>query len=406
MIPEVPHVGDSSHQRLDNDCECVRICGIQNFPHVSRRNEHHLRNRIMQPHHFALVNRLHLPPELADFLFLVIVREDFAEAFQRQHFRRYFVSPKNCLKLGRGPGHQAKPEVAGERRAGILQLMLLIEFPHGVHRRPLLLTQPLPHLRPKRRPMVRADIGFKACRDERAHRRKHRFAAVHRHCARRRCSMVWTHRGRRRRRGRSLRLHLRRGRRLPCRRQCYCRAQSRLKHSSYSFRHSHRRSSHSDQRLSLSAGNVSQQGWVCLRDEPLLSQRRGIQSIYRRPPYPSRNRSYFSLRLPVQHLPLLLASDNSEDAPKPGRVAPSDACRPHEKNRIPSCIGHRRGDFPSPTCGPARARTSHAAASIRQTGCAEFLSASRAFRQETPLPGDPAHRRTHMDGQRHRRAGR
>src|SRR6266850_1333347 len=310
----------------------------------------------MQPHYFARVNRLHLPPELADFLFLVIVREDFAEAFQSQHFRWYFVAPENRLKLGRWPCHQAKPEVAGKRRTRILQFVLPIEFPQGVHGRPLLLAQPLAHLRPERRPMVRADIGFKACRDERAHRRKHRFAAVHRHRAWRRCCVAWTRRGRRRRSGRSLRLHLCRCWRLPCRRQCYCRAQSRLKYSSTSFPHSYRRSSHSEQRLFLSrlatfpgTGGHACETSLSSRNAAAFSQftvgsliRQGIASI-----------SLPAFRcndcLSSRHLLTVRMPPNS------GGMAPSDACRPHEKNRTPSRIGHRHSDFHSPTCRPARA---------------------------------------------------
>src|SRR6266481_3563927 len=46
----------------------------------------------------------------------------------------------------------------------------------------------------------------------------------------------------------------------------------------------------------FSACSVSRHGCVCPRDDPLLSQRRGILSIYRRPPLPSRNRSHFPLR--------------------------------------------------------------------------------------------------------------
>ena len=220
--------------------------------------------------------------------------------------------------------------------------------------------------------------------------------------------MAWTHRGRRRRRGRSLRLHLRRGRRLPCRRQCYCRAQSKLKYSSYSFLHSYRRSSHSDQRLFLSRLTTfpGTGGHVC--ETNLSSRNAAAFSQFTVGPRIRQGIAPISLSaFRCNTCPFFWHLITVKMRPNPAGMAPSDACRPYEKNRTPSCMGHRRGDFPSPTCGPARARKScAAAASIRQTGCAEFLSASRAFRQETPLPGDPAHRRTHMDGQRHRRAGR
>src|SRR5216684_517083 len=39
----------------------------------------------MQSLDFAVINRLHLPPQLPDFLFLIIVRKDFAETLERHH---------------------------------------------------------------------------------------------------------------------------------------------------------------------------------------------------------------------------------------------------------------------------------------------------------------------------------
>jgi hypothetical protein len=112
--------------------------------------------------------------------------------------------------------------------------------------------------------MVRADIGFKACRYQRAHRREHRLAAVHRHRARRRCFLAWTRRGRRRQ-GRRLRLHLCRGLRLPCRWQSHRRTQNSQNYSFCSFLHSSCRSSRSDQRLFLTLQRFSTRAGMSAR---------------------------------------------------------------------------------------------------------------------------------------------
>src|SRR5258708_23646759 len=80
-ISKIPHVGDAPNQWLDDDRKRSPPRRVQNFAQVCRRNEDHLRDRIMQPLDFAVINRLHLPPEPPDFLFLVIIRKDFAETF-------------------------------------------------------------------------------------------------------------------------------------------------------------------------------------------------------------------------------------------------------------------------------------------------------------------------------------
>jgi hypothetical protein len=57
--------------------------------------------------------------------------------------------------------------------------MLPVKLAHGLHSRPLLTAQLLSHLRPERRPVVGAHIGFESGRQQRAHGREHGFAAVH-----------------------------------------------------------------------------------------------------------------------------------------------------------------------------------------------------------------------------------
>src|SRR5229473_3166886 len=133
----------------------------------------------MQPLDFAVINRLHLPPEPPDFLFLVVIGKDFAETLERDHFRRQFIPAQKRLKCGRRSGDQSKPQVPGKRGPGIAQLMLSVKLPCRVHRRALLLPQALAHLRPERRPIVGAHVRFEARGQQHAHGREHRFAAVY-----------------------------------------------------------------------------------------------------------------------------------------------------------------------------------------------------------------------------------
>src|SRR5713101_765790 len=183
VIPKISYVGDAPHQRLDEDRERPRPGRLEDFPQISRRDEYNLRHRIVQPLDFAVLNRLHLPPELPDFLFLIIVRKDLAETLERYDFRRQLIPPKHRLKPGRGPGHQAKPQIPRKRRSGIPQLVLAVKFAHRLHGWTLLLPQALPHLRPECRPVVGADVRFETRRQQRADRRKHRLAAVHTYSA-------------------------------------------------------------------------------------------------------------------------------------------------------------------------------------------------------------------------------
>src|SRR6266436_773813 len=86
--------------------------------------------------------------------------------------------------------------------------MLPVKLPHRFDRRALLVSQALAHLRTERGPIVSAHVRFKTRGQQRAHRRKHRLAAVHAHRAlwRRSRSRL---RLRRLHRGSGLRLHLR-----------------------------------------------------------------------------------------------------------------------------------------------------------------------------------------------------
>src|SRR5882762_10475017 len=61
--------------------------------------------------------------------------------------------------------------------------MLPVKLPHRFDRRALLVSQALAHLRTERGPIVSAHVRFKTRGQQRAHRRKHRLAAVHAHRA-------------------------------------------------------------------------------------------------------------------------------------------------------------------------------------------------------------------------------
>ena len=111
VISKISYVGDAPHQRLDDDCKCPRPGLLEDFAQISRRDEHNLRDWIMQPLNFALINRLHLPPHLPNFLFLIVVRKDFAETLKRYYFRRQLIPPQHRLERGGGPGHQSKPQI-------------------------------------------------------------------------------------------------------------------------------------------------------------------------------------------------------------------------------------------------------------------------------------------------------
>src|SRR2546429_155950 len=108
----------------------------------------------MQALDFPVVNRLHLLPEIANLLFLVISRKKFAESQKRDHIGRQFVTPQDGLKRRSGTGHQPKPQVSGECRSRVAQFVLPIELPNRIHRWPALLPQPLAHLGTESGPII------------------------------------------------------------------------------------------------------------------------------------------------------------------------------------------------------------------------------------------------------------
>src|SRR6516162_8215637 len=115
----------------------------------------------MQALDFSVVNRLHLLPEVANLLFLVITRKKFAESQKRDHIGRQFVTPQDWLKRGSGPGHQPKPQVSGECRSRLAQSVLPLELPNRLHRRSALLPQALARLGTEGGPIVGAHVGLK-----------------------------------------------------------------------------------------------------------------------------------------------------------------------------------------------------------------------------------------------------
>src|SRR6266478_5781430 len=116
--------------------------------------------------------------------------------------------------------------------------MLPVKLPHRFDRRALLVSQALAHLRTECRPMVSAHVRFKTRCQQRAHRRKHRLAAVHAHSALWRGSRSRL-RLRRLHRRSGLRLHLRGHWRLRLSggRERHHRAQSNHHHLSLKFFH-------------------------------------------------------------------------------------------------------------------------------------------------------------------------
>src|SRR6267154_2194485 len=131
--------------------------------------------------------------------------------------------------------------------------MLPVKLPHRFDRRALLVSQALAHLRTERGPIVSAHVRFKTRGEQRAHRHKHRLAAVHAHRALRRGSRSRL-RLRRLHRRSGLRLHLHGNWRLRLSggRERHHRAQSNHDHLSLTFFHASCRSPHSVQLLFLS----------------------------------------------------------------------------------------------------------------------------------------------------------
>src|SRR5215472_692533 len=179
VVAKIPHIGNSPYQRLDNDVEPPRAVRIENLPEISGGGVHNLRQRFLQALDFSVVNRLHLPPELANLLFLIVTRKKFAESQKRDHIGRQFVTPQDWLKPRSGPRHQPKPQVSGKCCSRVAQFVLAIELANRIHGWPALLAQTLAHLGTEGGPIVRADVRFKTRSEQRAHGREHSFAAIH-----------------------------------------------------------------------------------------------------------------------------------------------------------------------------------------------------------------------------------
>ena len=135
----------------------------------------------MQLFDFAIVDRLHLPPKLPNFLFFIIGGKNFLKAFERDHFRRQFVATQIRLEIRRRPADQAEPNVARKHCARIGQLVLLIEIAKHLDGRALLMLQAVSQLRAHGRPFFRTHVRFVTGGEQRTHRREHCFAAVYGH---------------------------------------------------------------------------------------------------------------------------------------------------------------------------------------------------------------------------------
>src|SRR5215472_9093309 len=147
VVAEITDVGDPPHQRFDHNRELACAIGLENLAKIRSGSENNLRQRLLKALDFPVIDRLNLPPEVSDVLFLVIAGEEFAETRQGNHFRRQFVAAQDGLKRGRRPGNQSEPKIPGKSRTRVAQLVLAIELSYGIYSRPLLLAQPLAHLR-------------------------------------------------------------------------------------------------------------------------------------------------------------------------------------------------------------------------------------------------------------------
>ena len=108
-------------------------------------------------------------PNILDVRLGVEIREQLAEAFERQRIRRNIFAVNLNVELRRRPHGQGVGDVARERRAGIFQFVALIKFAQRIHGRPVQCFHPRPKLHAPRRP---AAFRIEAGGIERAHRRK------------------------------------------------------------------------------------------------------------------------------------------------------------------------------------------------------------------------------------------
>src|ERR1700682_3431296 len=117
VIAEVPHVGNAADQRLDNNAERSWTGWIHDLAQIVGDHENDLRDRIVKVFDIGVIQRLYLPPQLANLLFLIISRKDFAEAFQGDDFRGQLVASQSELELWAGAGDQPDANILREHRA-------------------------------------------------------------------------------------------------------------------------------------------------------------------------------------------------------------------------------------------------------------------------------------------------
>src|SRR6267378_5095288 len=109
---------------------------------------------------FVVIDRLYLPPQLADSLFLVVIRKNLLKPFESDYLGRQYVTPQNRFELRRRAADQSKPDITRKHLSGIGEFVLLIIISHYLDRGSLLVLHPVAQLRAHRRPICRAYIGF------------------------------------------------------------------------------------------------------------------------------------------------------------------------------------------------------------------------------------------------------
>ena len=179
VIAIIAYVGDAADEGLHDDGKRARLTRIVQLPQIGVGHQHDLRNGIVEALDFPVINRLHLPPELTDFLLRVVEGENLAETFQSQNFGRKFVAAQPGLKLGRRPGNDAEPDVARKHFAGVARLVVAIKLADRVHGGSLLRAKLRAELRAKRGPVVGADFAIESRGVQSAHGGEHGFVAVH-----------------------------------------------------------------------------------------------------------------------------------------------------------------------------------------------------------------------------------
>jgi hypothetical protein len=86
-VAEVADVGDAADEWLDDDGEGAILGGIENFAEVGASHQDDLRYLIVEALDFAIVDGLHVAPELANLLFLVIGGKQLVETLEGENFR-------------------------------------------------------------------------------------------------------------------------------------------------------------------------------------------------------------------------------------------------------------------------------------------------------------------------------